>query len=167
MKKIVVVLIALMMISVPALAQEFAYVDLQRALNQSKAGAAAKQQISEQVKKYEGEFKQKQDDVMQMKADLEKQAALLSENARAEREREYQRRVTDLERFQQDIQQELQQRDSEYTSRIVNELFAIIDELGKKGGYAMVFEKNEGAIIYADSAYDLTDELIKAYDAKQ
>lgn len=167
MKKIVVVVIALLMISVPALAQKFAYVDLQRALNQSKAGAAAKQQISEQVKKYEGEFKQRQDDVLRMKTDLEKQAALLSENARTERERDYQRRVTDLQRFQQDIQQELQQRDSEHTSRIVNELFAIIDELGKKGGYAMVFEKNEGAIIFGDPAYDLTDELIKAYDAKQ
>ncbi len=167
MKKIAVVFIALMLIAVPALAQKFAYVDLQRALNQSKAGAAAKQQISEQVQKYEGEFRQKQDEVMKMKTDLEKQAALLSETARAEREREYQRRVTELQRFQQDIQQELQQRDSEYTSRIVNEMFAVIEKIGKEQGYAMVFEKNEGAIIYGDAAYDLTDELIKAYDAGQ
>lgn len=165
MNKISVVLIALLFLAMPAFAQKIAYVDLQRALNLSKAGVAAKQQMTEQVQKYEGEFKTRQDDVLRMKADLEKQAALLSDSARAEREREYQRRVTDLQRFQQDIQEDLQRKDAEFTGRIINELFEVMQKLGAEGGYAMIIERNEGAIVYADPKVDLTDELIKAYDA--
>ena len=165
MNKISVILIALLFLAMPALAQKIAYVDLQRALNLSKAGVAAKQQMTEQVQKYESDFKIRQDDVLRMKADLEKQAALLSDSARAEREREYQRRVTDLQRFQQDIQEDLQRKDAEFTGRIINELFEVMQKLGAEGGYAMIIEKNEGAIVYADPKVDLTDELIKAYDA--
>lgn len=167
MKKVSVVLLTLLVLALPAFAQKIGYVDLQRALNNSAAGAAAKQLMSEQVKQYEAEFTQKQDEVMRMKTDLEKQAALLSDTARAEREREYQKRVTDLQRFQKDIQEELQIKDSEYTSRIINELFDVLQQIGKEQGYAMVIEKNEGAVIFADPSVDLTDDLIKAYDALQ
>ncbi|MBW6509506.1 MAG: OmpH family outer membrane protein [Desulfuromonadales bacterium] len=165
MKKISMLLIALLLLALPVFAQKIGYVDLQRALNLSKAGVAAKQQMTEQVQKYEGEFKTRQDDVLRMKADLEKQAALLSDSARTEREREYQRRVTDLQRFQQDIQEDLQRKDAEYTGRIINELFAVMEKLGAEGDYTMIIERNEGAIVYADPKFDLTAELIKAYDA--
>ena len=167
MKKIGFIVVALLLLSVPAFAQKIAYVDLQRALNQSKAGAAAKQQITELVQKYEVDFKKRQDDVLRVKSDLEKQAPLLSDAARAERERDFQRQVTELQRFQQDVQQELQIKDSEHTSRIINEMFTVLDTLGKEGKYALIFEKNEGAIVYGDPALDLTDALIKAYDARQ
>ena len=167
MKKISVIVLALLFLALPAFAQKIGYVDLQRALNVSTAGVAAKQQMTEEVQKYEGEFKAKQDEVLQMKADLEKQAALLSESARAEREREYQRRVTDLQRFQQDIQEDLQRKDAEYTCQIINELFEIMQTVGSEAGYTMIIEKNEGAIVYADPEFDLTDELIKAYDASK
>lgn len=165
MKKISLILLALLFIAVPVCAQKIAYVDLQRALNLSKAGTAAKEQMTTQVQRYEGEFRAKQQEVLRIKEDLEKQAALLSDTARAERERDYQRRVTELQRFQQDIQEELQQQDAEFTTRIINELFDVLQKIGAEGGYTMIIEQNEGAIIYADPRIDLTDELIKAYDA--
>ncbi len=165
MKKISLILLALLFIAVPVCAQKIAYVDLQRALNLSKAGTAAKEQMTTQVQRYEGEFRAKQQEVLRIKEDLEKQAALLSDTARAERERDYQRRVTELQRFQQDIQEELQQQDAEFTTRIINELFDVLQKIGAEGGYTMIIEKNEGAIVYADPKIDLTDELIKAYDA--
>lgn len=165
MKKISIILLAFLFFAVPVCAQKIAYVDMQRALNLSKAGIAAKEQMTTQVQKFEGEFQSKQQELLQMKEDLEKQAALLSETARSERERDYQRRVTELQRFQQDIQEELQQQDAEFTSRIINEMFDVLQQLGEEGGYTMIIEKNEGAIVYADPEIDLTDALIKAYDA--
>ncbi|MFO7766321.1 MAG: OmpH family outer membrane protein [Pelovirga sp.] len=165
MKKISMILLAFLFFAVPVCAQKIAYVDMQRALNQSKAGIAAKEQMTTQVQKYEGEFRTEQQELLQMKEDLEKQASLLSETARSERERDYQRRVTELQRFQQDIQEELQQQDEEFTSRIINEMFEVLQQLGEEGEYAMIIEKNEGAIVYADTEIDLTDALIKAYDA--
>ncbi|HEY5673722.1 MAG TPA: OmpH family outer membrane protein [Malonomonas sp.] len=168
MNKIIVSMIALMLLAVPALAEtKIAYVDLQKALNLSKTGVEAKQQIGVQVKKYEGEFKAKQDELMKLKEELEKQAVLLSDAAKAQKEREFQQNVKELQRFQKDIKEELQQRDAELTKRILNELFEILQTIGKNGSYTMILEKNEGAVIFADANIDLTDELIKAYDASK
>jgi len=168
MKRIIIALIAILMLAAPALAEtKVAYVDLQKALNLSKAGAQAKSDISTLVKKYEGEFKTKQEDLLAKKGDLEKQATLLSDSAKAEKEREYQKEVRDLQRFQKDVKDELQLKDGEYTKRILNELFEILQKIGKDGGYTMILEKNEGAVIYASDNVDLTDELIKQYDASK
>jgi len=169
MKKIVVALIALLILAAPAAFAEtkIAYVDLQKALNLSKAGAQAKSDISALVKKYEAEFKGKQEELLKKKDELEKQAALLSDSAKAEKEREYQRDVTELQRFQKDVKDELQQKDAEHTKRILNELFEILQKMGEDGKYTMILEKNEGAVIYAAESVDLTDELIKAYDTSK
>lgn len=168
MKKIVLILIATLLLAAPAFAEvKVAYVDLQKALNISKAGVAAKNEIAAQVKKYEAEFKTKQEGLQQLKTELEKQAVLLSDSAKAQKERDFQQNVKELQRFQKDIKDELQQKDAEHTKRILNDLFGILQKLGKEGGYTMVLEKNEGAVIYADESIDLTDELIKAFDAAQ
>jgi outer membrane protein len=168
MKRLIVALIAVLLLAAPALAEnKIAYVDLQRALNLSKAGAQAKSEISNLVKKYEEEFKSMQEGLLQKKNELEKQAALLSDSAKAEKERDYQKEVRDLQRFQKDVKDELQQKDAEHTKRILNELFDILQKIGKDGGYTMILEKNEGAVIYAAENIDLTDELIKAYDASK
>lgn len=168
MKKIIITLLAVLMFAAPALAEtKIAYVDLQKALNLSKSGAQAKSDISSLVKKYEDEFKSMQANLMQKKGELEKQAALLSDSARTEKEREYQKEVTDLQRFQKDVKDELQQKDGAHTKRILNELFDVLQKIGKDKGYTMILEKNEGAVIFADENIDLTDELIKAYDASK
>ncbi|SHI57497.1 periplasmic chaperone for outer membrane proteins Skp [Malonomonas rubra DSM 5091] len=168
MKKIIVALVSLMLFAVPAMAEmKIAYVDLQKALNLSMAGVAAKNEIAAQVKKYEDEFKAKQDDLQKMKDELEKQAVLLSDSAKAQKEREFQQNIKELQRFQKDVKEELQQRDADATKKILNRLFEILQTLGKDGGYQMILEKNEGAVIYADKSVDLTDELIKAFDAAQ
>ncbi len=168
MNKLIVALLAIMLLAVPALAEtKIAYVDLQKALNLSKSGVEAKQQIGSQVKKYEAEFKAKQGDLLKLKEELEKQAVLLSDSAKAEKERDYQQSIKELQRFQKDIKDELQQRDNDLTKRILNELFEVLQSLGKEGGYSLILEKNEGAVIYADETIDLTDKLIKAYDASK
>ncbi len=168
MKRIFIALIAVLLLAAPAIAEtKIGMVDLQKALNRSKAGMAAKQEIEGQLKKFEAEFKSKQNELISLKDELEKQAVLLSDSAKAEKELEYQKNVKDLQRFNKDVKDELQQKDTAHTKRILNELFAILQKIGKDGGYTMVIEKNEGAVIYSDETIDLTDELIKAYDAKQ
>lgn len=168
MKKVFIFLIVAFLMTGTAFAEnKIGYVDLQQALNQSKAGVEAKTQISSLVKKYEGQFKTMQEDLLKMKQNLEKQAAILSDSARAEKEREYQQGVKELQRFQKDVKDELQQKDAEHTKRILNELFETLKEIGEEGQYTLILEKSEGAVIYADESIDLTDRLIEKYDSAQ
>jgi len=168
MKRIMVALIAVLLFVTPALAEtKIGYVDLQKALNLSKAGAQAKSDISNLVKKYEEEFKSKQEALQAKGSELQKQGVLLSDTAKAEKERDYQKEMRELQRFQNDVKEELKQKDSEYTKRILDELFVVLQKIGKDEGYTMIIEKNEGAVIFADDSIDLTDALIKAYDASK
>jgi outer membrane protein len=161
------ILAALILSAVPTLAAEtkIGYVNLQKALNFSEAGKAAKVKIAEKVKEYEGIIGNRQKELEKLKNELEKQALLLSEEARAEKERNYQQKIKEFQRFTKDIQDELQQKDADYTRQILDSLLEVIKEIGEKEGYVLILEKAESSILYADDKINLTDELIKAYDA--
>lgn len=166
MKKITIAFVVLLLFVTPAIAEmKIAYVDLQKALNLSKAGAEAKTEIAAQAKEYETEFKIKEGEFLKLKGELEKQAALLSDSAKQEKIQEYQKSVGELQQFKQDAQRKLQQEDGKLTQSILKDLSVILKKMGKDGGYSMILERSEGGLVYvAENLNDLTDELIKAYD---
>jgi outer membrane protein len=169
MKRLVLLtLIVLGLTATPVIAKEvkFGFVDLQKALNLSVSGKAAKEKIKAKVQSYDAEVKARQDELKKLKEDLEKQAMLLSEDARNAKERDYQQKVKDYQRFTKDIQEELQQADADYTRKILEDLFTVVQEIGKKEGYTVILEKTESAMLYGDDAVDMTDQLIKAFDKK-
>jgi outer membrane protein len=149
---------------VTAAQSKLAYVDLQEALNNSQAGKDAKVQISQKAKEYESEFVQKRKELKDLGENLKKQMALLSPDAKREKEREYQQKVTEFQRATKDAQDNLKQQDADHTREIVKALVKVVEKIGKKDGYTLVFEKGEGSILYADKKIDITDQVIKAYD---
>ncbi len=140
------------------------FVDLQKALNFSMAGKAAKETISKKVKEYEGTIEGRKGELKSLKDELEKQAVLLSEQARAEKERDYQQKLKDFQRFTKDIQEELQRSDADYTRQILEKVLKVIGEMGESQGYTVILEKSESSLLYADEKIDMTEAVIKAYD---
>lgn len=167
MKRIVVLmLVCFGLIVAPAMAldQKIGYVDLQKALNLSAAGKAAKEKIKVKVQGYDSEVKQRQEELKKIKEDLEKQAMLLSEEARSSKERDYQQKVKDYQRFTKDIQETLQQTDADFTRKILETLLKVVQTVGKKEGYTLILEKTESSLVYADESIDITDKVIKDFD---
>ena len=167
MKQFVVLMLVclgLVISPVAAQAQKIGYVDLQKALNMSSEGKAAKEKIKTQVQGYDAEVQQLQEELQKMKQDLEKQAMLLSEDARNAKEREYQQKVKDYQRFTKDIQETLQQTDADLTRKILEKVLKVVQDVGKAEGYSMVLEKTESSIVYADKNADITDKVIEEFD---
>lgn len=167
MKRLVLVAILLTFIAVPAAVaadMKVGYVDLQKALNMSAAGKAAKEKMKAKFKDYDVEVQKKQDELKKLKDDLEKQAMLLSAEARAAKERDYQQKVKDYQRLTKDIQEELQQTDADYTRKILEDIFKVVQQIGKQENYTMILEKTESSILYASDGIDMTDRVIQAFD---
>ncbi|HWI41343.1 MAG TPA: OmpH family outer membrane protein [Verrucomicrobiae bacterium] len=143
---------------------KIAYVDVQKALNQSVAGKEAKEQLAGRVKKYQDEINLKQEELKKLKDELEKQSVILSESKRGEKEKEYGQKLKDFQRFTKDAQEELQGKDEEFTRRILEEFEKVVKEYGKKKGYTFIFARNE-TMVYADEKADITEDLIKQFDA--
>lgn len=158
--------VMLLLVAAPVLAAEtkLGYVDVQKVLNLSKAGQAARVPLEDKMKGYDAEGQKRQEELKKLKEDLEKQAMLLSEDARSAKERDYQQKVKDYQRFVKDVQEEMRQLDEELSRKITSEILKVIQNYGKKEGYTAIFEVAYSGMIYADDGINLTEKMIQIYD---
>ncbi len=141
-------------------------VDVQKILLNSAAGKEAKEQLAVRANKYEGEKNSREEELKKLKSELEKQSVLLSESTRSAKEKDYQQKLKEYQRFLKDAQDDLQGKNDELTNKIVESIVKIIQEYGRKNGYTIVFVKNDG-MIYVDEKADLTDEILKTFNASR
>jgi outer membrane protein len=147
-------------------APKIGYVDLQRALNESDAGKRAKEEFKVQVDKLQASLKKQKDDIDGMKEQLEKKALVMKEEERANLEDEYRRKLRDFERNYKDSQTDLQKKDNELTGAIIKDLQDIIHEYGERESYTLILESTSSAVLYGAKGSDLTDEIIRQYNAQ-
>jgi outer membrane protein len=145
-------------------AAKLGFVDVQKVLVQSEAGREAKEQLATKGNKYEAEKNSREEELKKLKGELEKQSVLLSETARGAKEKDYQQKLKEYQRFLKDAQDDLQAKNDELTNRIVEEIVKVIQDYGRKNGFTFVFVKND-SMIYADEKADMTDEVLKAFNA--
>jgi outer membrane protein len=146
---------------------KIAYVDIQKAVNESNAGKDAKKLITKDVEKFQGQIADKQKVLQTMKESLEKQAPMLNPDARATREKEYQNKLREFQRWGEDTQNEINQKRMEIERNISIGLQKVIQKVGADEGYTLILEKNESIVLFVSKALDITDRVIKAYDAQK
>jgi len=153
--------------SVLAAELKVAYVDIQRAVNESNAGKEAKKAITKDVEKIQHIVVDKQKELQTLKESLDKQALMLTPDARGNKEKEYQNKLRDLQRWGEDTQNEINQKRMEIERNISAALIKVIQKIGADEGYTVILEKNESIVLYATKSIDITDRVIKAYDAQK
>jgi outer membrane protein len=146
---------------------KIAYVDIQRAINESNAGKDAKKVITKDVEKFQRLVADKQRELQTMKESFEKQALMLTPDARANKEKEYQNKLREFQRWGEDTQNELNQKRMEMERNISMALVKVIQKLGADEGYTLVLEKNENIVLFVSKTIDITDRAIKAFDAQK
>jgi len=146
---------------------KIAYVDIQKAVNESNAGKDAKKAITKEVEKFQRLIADKQKELQTMKESLEKQAPMLTPDARATREKEYQNKLREFQRWGEDTQNEINQKRMEMERNISIGLLKVIQKVGADEGYTFILEKNETIVLFASKTIDITDRVIKAYDGQK
>ena len=152
----------------PVRAAEFklAYVDIQQAVNDCNAGKEAKKMIMAQVEKFQKAVQDRQKDLQAMKESLEKQAPMLTPDARATKGKEYEAKVKEFQRWGEDSQNEINQKRKELERDIALGLYKVIQKIGADEGFTFILEKNEQVVLYVAKTTDITERVIKAYDAQ-
>jgi outer membrane protein len=145
---------------------KLAYVDMQKALNESKSGKKALGELQKLMEERKSGLQKQKDALEKKKDELDKQGLLLNEETRKNRESEIRTLERDYSRTLSDIKEEFGRRESEFTDGIRKDLLKVIEKIGKEGGYTLVLEKQYSAILYAPPTIDLTEMLIKRYDAE-
>ena len=139
-------------------------VDIQRAINECQAGKDAKKNLTKEAEKFQKLIQDKQKELQTLKESLEKQSMMLSQEAKANKEKEYQAKLRDFQRWGQDSQNEINAKRVEMERNISISLQKVIKKVGEEEGYTLVLEKNETIVLYGSKANDITDRVIKAFD---
>ncbi len=149
-----------------ALAAELrvAYIDIQRALNESEQGQKAKKRFKSELDELQKDLERQKASVDALKDQLAKKALVMKDEERRNLEQEYQRKAREFERAYEDSQGELQQKDAELTRELIQDIQGVIQDFGRKEGYSLILEQAGSGVLYADSELDVTDQIIKAYD---
>jgi outer membrane protein len=146
---------------------KIAYVDIQKAVNECNAGKEAKKVITKEVEKFQRLIADKQRELQTMKESVEKQAPMLTADARATREKDYQNKLREFQRWGEDTQNEINQKRMEMERNISMGFQKVIQKVGADDGYTLILEKNENIVLYVSKAIDITDRVVKAYDAQK
>lgn len=142
-------------------------VDIQKAVNECQAGKEAKKNLLNEMEKFQKMVADRQKELQGMKESLEKQAPMLTQEARASKEKDYQNKIREFQRWGEDLQNEVNQKRVEVERRIAQDLLKVVQKIGAEEGYTIILEKNETIVLYTNSALDLTERVIKASDTQK
>jgi outer membrane protein len=140
--------------------------DLQRILTSSTHGKNAQAEINKKGEELTADLKGKEKDLEELKSKLEREALVMSPEMRDEKEREFRIKLGDLQSLEKKYKKELQELNLKLVSKIQNDIFAIVAELGKKEGYLLIIEKREAGVIFAPDAIDISEKVAKLYNEK-
>jgi outer membrane protein len=141
---------------------KFGAIDIQKVLNDSESGKKAKNDLENLIKSKQTTIDEKGKAIEKLKADIEKQASVLSADARKNKEEELEKFVREYQRLVQDSQAEVKKKEGELTESILKEIREIVDKIGEEEGYSLVLEK--GMILYSSKGIDITESVLKKYD---
>lgn len=146
------------------ISSKIGYVDLKVALNESETGKKAKGELESLIKTKQGVIDEKGKTIEKLKGELEKQASVLSPDARKAKEDEIERLLREYQRLVQDSQAELKKKEDKYTESIIKEIRGVIEKVAEEEGYAIILENFEGMILYARKDLDVTDKVVKKFN---
>ena len=140
------------------------YVNLQRAILEVDEGKRAKEALKKTFEKKQTDLQKKEQELKSLKDALERDAAKEDPQTRQKRI-EFQNKLLDLQQVFVKEQQELQQLEQKELSAITQKMRKIIDDIGKQGNYTLILEIQDSRLLYAKAHLDLTNEVIRKYNA--
>ena len=151
----------------PAAAAEpgkLAFVDLQRALEETEDGKKAKAKLKSDFDRKQKELDDKQEELKKMKEGLDKKAALMKPEALQKESKDFQERFVELQQTYQRLQQDLAKKEQDATRSIFARLQTVVGTIAEREHFSMVLEKN-AAVVYTQPGLDITNEVIRMYNS--
>lgn len=141
------------------------YVDLQRALNETEDGRKAKANLKKVFDAKQKELDEQQEALKKDIEDLNKKRTLLPAEKVREKETELQDRMQKVQQTYMRHQQDLSGKEQEATAKIFERMSKIINKIALAENFTMVLDRQQSAVLFAKPHLDLTNELIRRYNA--
>lgn len=161
--------LALVLALAPALARadvKLGFVDLQRALNEVEEGKVAKAQLKKDFEAKQKMLDERQDELKRLKADFDKQSVVMADAVKRDKQAELDKKFMETQQLYVQLQKELSEREQQLTKGIFEKMSRIIGDIAESEGFTMIFDRSTSGLVYAPVSLDLTNELVRKYDAQ-
>ena len=142
------------------------YVNLQQAVTEVEEGKAARDVLKKEFDQKQKMLDDKQNELKRMKDDLDKQMVVMSDDAKREKAMEFERKVNEMQQVYVQMQKDLQEREREMMKVIFDKMEAVIKDIATAEGYTYVFEQQNAGLMVAPPQANMTQELVRRYNAK-
>ncbi len=156
-------------LSLPAQAADMkapviAVVDIQKIVKESKAGQEIQAEMDKQSKTLVGELNGLQDEWRNVEEELKRQQAIMTQDAFAEKVREYEQRRNGDQRRLQSVKRELDQAFEQAFAEIVQHTRSIAENIARDKGIQIVLTKNQ--VLLIDNNLDITESVLAELNKK-
>jgi len=170
-KMLGVVLAALLAVAAPVWAEtKIGVVEPQKVLDGTKAGKKIKDSLQDYVKARQKVIDMEEEDLKKMEEELVKQGAVLSPDAKKDKEEKFRQKMAEYQRKVQQLNQEVQVKKKETLDEFNKSLEQVLRGIADREKISLIVEKGDSGagalVIYSHPSLDLTDRVIKDLDAK-
>jgi outer membrane protein len=142
---------------------KIAFVDLQRALEETNEGKAAKNRLKADFDKKQKELDEKQEELKKAKEDFDKKAPMMKDDVKQKAAAELQQRFMQLQDTFGRLQKDLAGKEQEATRGILAKLSQVVGKIAEREKFAMVLERSS-AVVWGQPSLDITNEVIRMYN---
>lgn len=154
----------------PAIAQSrlppttAAVLDYQRIFKDAKAARAITDQVEARRRLYQEEIAREEQRLHEGDKELAQQRAVLAPEAYAEKRRDFESQVAEVQRMVQERRRQLDQAKAAALNEVRAAMIQVVGELAEVRGFNLVLPTS-GLVLFSPQI-DLTDEILKRLDAK-
>jgi len=145
-------------------AEKIGFIDIKRVIATSEAGKEATAELKKFVDAKKIQIQEKETVLKNMKSDLEKQQAVITEDAFKAKEATYQKKLRDYKRFIEDANEEMRVKEQRLFKTLVPEVFRIANGIGNKAGYACIMDISTAGLVFHSTKNDLTKKVVEEYN---
>jgi outer membrane protein len=142
-------------------------IEVQKIVQESAIGKESLARVQKLQQAKQEDLGKRQKELRDMEQKIQDQGKSLSEDAMEKLQKDYQAKALDLKRFQDDAQRELEESQRKELGELEKRIMPVITEVAREQGYALVFNKfNSGLLFADDKAVDLTDAVITKFNSQ-
>lgn len=140
------------------------YIDSQRIFAEYKETVEAERIYKKEVEAWKAQAQAMEQEIVKIQDELRAQSLMLSEEKQREKKLALDKKLEDYQRFMKDVFGDngtAAKRNQELTQPIVDKINRILEKMAQDQGYTMVFDIANANIVYANKAFDLTDQVLE------
>lgn len=147
-------------------AGNYAYVDIDKVMNESVKGKKYKADLEGKLKYYQEKARELNDKLQQTQKQLS--SPTLNDRAKEQKREEIRQLARELQSLENQANQELAKMKVDAETAMVKEIKEIVKGIAQKNNYDIVFYGGLlSGILYSNKSLDITDQVIKEYNSRK